>query len=56
MFPPPNGDGVVNFFDLSHFINIYPDPTTDIFPPGGDGVVNFFDVAFYLDLFGQGGP
>lgn len=57
-YPPPAGDGVLNFFDLSYFIARYGqnDPITDFFPPGGDGVLNFFDVVAYINAFNAGCP
>ncbi len=57
-YPPPAGDGVLNFFDLSYFIARYGenDPVTDFFPPGGDGVLNFFDVVAYINAFNAGCP
>lgn len=58
LFPPPAGDGQVNFFDLSLFIQWFnaADPRADVFPTGGDGVFNFFDVSAYLALFNAGCP
>jgi hypothetical protein len=59
VFPPPNGDGVLNFFDVSYYLGrfIELDPVADIAPfPDGDGQFNFFDIAMYLNLFGAGCP
>lgn len=53
-----NGDSLINFFDLSLFIQWFnaADPRADVFPAGGDGVFNFFDVSAYLALFNAGCP
>lgn len=58
LFPPPAGDGQLNFFDLSYFIARFgeSDPIADIFPSGGDGVFNFFDVVAYINAFNAGCP
>ena len=50
------GDGIVNFFDLTNFVDflISNDPRADLAEPFG--VINFFDMAAYLDLFNQGCP
>ncbi len=58
LFPPPAGDGVLNFFDLSRFITLFnaQDPQADFFPPGGDGVLNFFDVVAYINALNAGCP
>jgi hypothetical protein len=44
-----NGDGVVDFIDVSLFINCYNAgaPCADI---NGDGVVNFFDISLFISL------
>ncbi len=51
-----NGDGVLNFFDLAGFIDLYNagDPGADLAAPFG--VINFFDLAAYLDLYNAGCP
>ena len=51
-----NGDGQVNFFDLSQFLGAYntQSPAADIAPPFG--VVDFFDVSLYLIRYGEGCP
>lgn len=56
MYPPPIGDGVLNFFDMSYFLARFGvlDPLVDIFPPGGDGEINFFDLVEYINAFMQG--
>lgn len=53
-FAPPYG--VLNFFDLSAFLNAYNNqhPSADLAPPFG--VFNFFDISAYLSLFNQGCP
>jgi hypothetical protein len=58
LFPPPAGDGQLNFFDLSYFIARFGenDPIADIFPSGGDVVFNFFDVVAYINAFNAGCP
>lgn len=58
LYPPPAGDGQLNFFDLSYFIARFGenDPLADIFPSGGDGVFNFFDVVAYINAFNAGCP
>jgi hypothetical protein len=49
------GDGVLNFFDVSAFLNAYNtmDPAADF---TGDGVFNFFDVSGFLNAFNAGCP
>ncbi|MFK7884153.1 MAG: GC-type dockerin domain-anchored protein [Phycisphaerales bacterium] len=51
-----NGDGLVNFFDISTFIAAYSNGelSSDISPPYG--TLNFFDVAAFIDRYGQGCP
>ncbi len=53
--PDLNGDGSVNFFDLSIFLNRFnsQDPLADM---NGDGSWNFFDVSLYLNQFNSGCP
>tara|TARA_R110002073_G_scaffold239285_1_gene400696 strand:- start:225213 stop:229085 length:3873 start_codon:yes stop_codon:yes gene_type:complete len=48
-----NGDGVLNFFDVSAFINAFSlqDPGADY---NGDGMLNFFDVSAFLVDFSAG--
>lgn len=50
-----NGDGVLNFFDVSAFLNAFNDnsPIADL---NGDGQLNFFDVSLFLNSFGAGCP
>lgn len=45
-----NGDGLLNFFDVSEFIGLFLDrhPTGDF---NNDGAHDFFDVAGFLDAF-----
>ncbi len=47
------GDGVLNFFDVSAFLNAYNamDPIADF---DNNRVFNFFDVSLFLQVFGQG--
>jgi endonuclease I len=49
------GDGELNFFDVSAFLNLFSagDPLADL---NGDGVFNFFDVSAFLNAFGAGCP
>jgi agmatine deiminase len=49
------GDGVLDFFDVSAFLNAYTamDPLADI---TGDGVYDFFDVSAFLNAFNAGCP
>jgi hypothetical protein len=50
-----NGDGVLNFFDVSTFLNAY----TAMLPDAdftGDGVFNFFDVSAFLNFYSAGCP
>jgi hypothetical protein len=50
-----NADGVLNFFDVSTFLNAYnaQDPIADF---TNDGVFNFFDVSAFLNAFNAGCP
>ena len=50
-----NGDGNLNFFDVSAFLNAFGemDPAADF---NGDGQFNFFDVSAFLTAFGEGCP
>ncbi len=50
-----NGDGVVDFFDVSVFLNAFNamDPVADF---TGDGVLNFFDVSLFLQAYAAGCP
>jgi hypothetical protein len=49
------GDGTLDFFDVSAFLNAYnaSDPIADL---TGDGVLNFFDVSAFLNAFSGGCP
>ena len=49
------GDGVLNFFDVSVFLNAYNamDPQADF---TGDGMFNFFDVSAFLNAYNAGCP
>ena len=59
--PPPacpadlNGDGLLNFFDISAFLNAFSsqDSIADF---TGDGEFNFFDVSAFLNMFTAGCP
>ena len=50
-----NGDGDLNFFDVSAFLTAYNamDPVADF---NGDGLFNFFDVSAFLSAFNAGCP
>ncbi len=49
------GDGVLDFFDVSAFLNAYTamDPAADF---TGDGVFDFFDVSAFLNAYSAGCP
>lgn len=48
-------DGVLNFFDVSAFINLYSQQDT-IADWNQDGVFNFFDISGYIQSFKSGCP
>tara|TARA_E500000318_G_scaffold85651_4_gene81923 strand:- start:118374 stop:119156 length:783 start_codon:yes stop_codon:yes gene_type:complete len=50
-----NGDGVLNFFDVSAFLSAFSamDPAADF---SGDGMFTFFDVSQFLSAFNAGCP
>ena len=50
-----NGDGLLDFFDVSAFLNAYNamDPIADF---TGDGNFDFFDVSGFLNAFNAGCP
>jgi hypothetical protein len=50
-----NGDGSLNFFDVSAFLSAFAtqDPAADF---TGDGSFNFFDVSAFLSAFAAGCP
>ena len=50
-----NGDGVLNFFDVSAFLNAFGNDEI-IADFNGDGFFNFFDVSAFLNAFGGGCP
>lgn len=57
--PPGAGDGVLNFFDVAAFLDLFnsQNPLADYFPVGGgDGQFNFFDIVQYLADFNAGCP
>jgi len=49
------GDGMLNFFDVSAFLQAFgnQDPVADF---TGDGEWNFFDVSAFIQAFGEGCP
>jgi hypothetical protein len=51
-----NGDGQLNFFDLSAFIGAYNAQSADADLAAPFGVFNFFDVAAYIALYNDGCP
>ena len=50
-----NGDGALDFFDVSAFLSAYNamDPVADF---NGDGMFNFFDVSAFLTAYNTGCP
>ncbi len=50
-----NGDGALNFFDISEFLSAFSavDPVADF---NGDGAFNFFDISEFLSAFSEGCP
>jgi len=53
--PDINGDGDLNFFDISGFLSAFnaQDPVADF---NGDGQFNFFDISDFLSSFSAGCP
>jgi len=53
--PDYNGDGSLNFFDISTFLSLFSaqDPSADF---NGDGSYNFFDISAFLSAFSAGCP
>jgi subtilisin-like proprotein convertase family protein len=53
--PDLNGDGDLNFFDVSAFLSAYndQDPSADF---NADGLYNFFDVSQFLAAYADGCP
>jgi 6-phosphogluconolactonase (cycloisomerase 2 family) len=49
------GDGELNFFDVSAFINAYnaSDPIADL---NGDGMWSFFDISAFINAYNMGCP
>lgn len=56
LFPPSNPDGILNFFDLVTYLDLYnaQSPAADLAPPFG--IINFFDLAAYLEAYNAGCP
>lgn len=50
-----NGDGSLNFFDISAFLTLFADNDLAV-DFTDDGEINFFDVSAYLSMFGVGCP
>lgn len=50
-----NGDGVLNFFDVSVFLTAFA-AQSDIADFNNDGQLNFFDVSAFLAAFSEGCP
>lgn len=50
-----NGDGLLNFFDISQFLGAFSagDPAADF---NADGLIDFFDVSAFLGAFAAGCP
>jgi endonuclease/exonuclease/phosphatase family metal-dependent hydrolase len=53
--PDYNDDDVLNFFDVSAFLNLFTQGDLDA-DVTGDGVLNFFDVSGFLGAFQLGCP
>ena len=53
--PDLNGDGLLDFFDVSAFLTLYldGDPDADL---NNDGELNFFDVTAFIQAFNAGCP
>ncbi len=53
--PDYNGDGFLNFFDVSMFLSLYnsQDPSADM---NNDAAWNFFDISLFLQLYAAGCP
>ncbi|MFG0245569.1 MAG: hypothetical protein ACF8MF_05895 [Phycisphaerales bacterium JB052] len=54
-----NGDGQVNFFDVSEFLSCYnlaPAPGCDVIDFNDDGMIDFFDVSIFIGLLQEGCP
>lgn len=51
-----NDDGLLNFFDLAIYLELFNsgDPAADLAPP--QGVLNFFDLAAYIEMYNAGCP
>jgi hypothetical protein len=51
--PDFDGNGVLNFFDVSAFLNAYQalSPQADL---NGDGNLDFFDISYFLNVFNSG--
>ena len=49
------GDGALDFFDVTAFLQAYmdADPSVDF---NGDGALDFYDVSLFLQAYGQGCP
>jgi hypothetical protein len=59
LFPAGNPDGILNFFDISTFIQYYntQNPLADFFPVGNpDGIFNFFDISAFISAYNAGCP
>ncbi len=50
-----NGDGDLNFFDISAFLSAF-SAGDDVADFDGNGEFNFFDISAYLSAFGTGCP
>ncbi|MFG0246394.1 MAG: GC-type dockerin domain-anchored protein [Phycisphaerales bacterium JB052] len=50
-----NGDGELNFFDVSQFLSLYGDGDLRV-DFDDDGTLNFFDISAFLGSFSQGCP
>ncbi|HCT46385.1 MAG: hypothetical protein CMJ35_10980 [Phycisphaerae bacterium] len=51
-----NGDGELNFFDVSAFLTAFNGGDLEVADINGDGDLNFFDVSEFLTAFNAGCP
>lgn len=51
-----NGDGNVNFFDVSTFVAAFNDQSSTADFAAPFGILNFFDIAAFIQVFSNGCP
>lgn len=51
-----NGDGVLNFFDISAYIGLFNDGDTRVDVAAPFGTINFFDLSAFLSSYNAGCP